>query len=468
MTAIARLILGAIIVVLVAAPAPLAAEDPQTPAAPPTDSDGEVQSPGAFTTRLSAPWSLLTVTQALTPAELTGGDAAIASIVRWDGVAQQYEVWRDKAPPASNTLHDLAAGDAVWVLARADTVLNQPAFREAQGLFLGIGWHLLSWTGDGASVDVVRSTFGARRLLGFDAEEQAFIDYGVGPGEARIAHGEPLWIFRNAPGPAIVPARAKLRLEIRLHHEIFPDGQRDESEDSADGLRVTLADALAPEAETEATPFGDGLYVLDDVAPGEQTLRIEGEGIDLVVESTRDVFAAGEPLIVETFTDTVLQFGLLTGTLLGPVAAEETAIRPFGAPNPGYPPHEGIDFFVEAGTEVFASSPGRVFWAATLENPPCVTRAVGIRTPQGDIVWSLHLDEIFVAEGDLVGYGDPIGTVIDATLDACIVGLADHSHLELRVHADDGYESIDPEPFLIEPIRVPRFVEQPQDEPAPP
>ena len=338
----------------------------------------------------------------------------------------------------------------------AATTLRQPPWNAARRVALSAGWSLVPWTGDPTSPDTVVAALGAERVYSFDQATQSSVDLtppiGDAPGRM-VAHGDVVWARRSASGEISMPARSGLRLEVVAHHDLEPDGVRAaDGEEPYAGLSNTLAEGQA------ARYLGNGLYVFEDLAPGPRAIQIVAEDVQLLVFSPNDVRMPTEPIAIALESDAALTIGVLNGRLANPTRGEESAVRPFGAPNGEFGTHLALDLFVKVGTTILTPLPGEVTWSGFISDADCGTRAVAVRGPYGGIAWFLHLDEIFVELGQQIGYGTELGTLNAAIADECIFGLGDHTHLEYLV--PDGepgrYHTVDPEEFLITPVTAPR------------
>ena len=410
---------------------------------------------GAYSVALVPPWTLLMVTQDTTVEALVGGDPSIVALFRWNAFDQRFEAWQRDTALASS-LVTLTGGDGVWVRTTAATTLRQPTWNAARNVALSAGWSLVPWTGDPTSPDTVVAVLGAERVYSFDQASQSFVDLtpptGDTPGRL-VAHGDVVWARRSVRGEISMPARSGLRLEVVAHHDLEPDGVRAaDGEEPYAGLSVTLAEGQA------ARYLGNGVYVFEDLAPGLREILIGAEAVQLLVLSPDDVRMPTEPIAIALETDSALTIGVLNGRLANPTRGEESAVRPFGAPNGEFGTHRALDLFVEGGTTILTPLPGEVTWSGFISDPDCGTRAVAVRGPYGGIAWILHLDEIFVELGQQIGYGTELGTLNAASADECIFGLGDHTHLEYLVPDEEPgrYHAVDPEKFLITPVTAPR------------
>lgn len=104
-------------------------------------------------------------------------------------------------------------------------------------------------------------------------------------------------------------------------------------------------------------------------------------------------------------------------------------------------PHEGVDLFVPAGTEVVSAAPGRV--EAVVDGrfsaKPRLRRAglfVEVQGAQGRRYRYLHLADVKVVEGMILDAGDLVGSVAPAHTSG--LGDAPHLHFEVRSRALHG------------------------------
>ncbi len=406
-----------------------------------------------FTTALRAPWSAVSVTADTSAADLAAAAPTVSALFRWDASRQQWDRW-ERARPTLASLDRLQAGDAVWARVAADGTIGQAALRSERDVAMAAGWNLVAWTGDSALAGVVAGVLGAERLLLFDADAQRYINLAPGllgiVDERVVHHGEVVWARRSRSARVTIAARQSLRLEIVVHRERLPDGAQARNESRWDGLRVTV------DAHQAAQPLGDGVYVFDDLRAGEHRVWVGG-GPDLIALSALSVQAAGEPIIVSLERDQRFVVGAATGRLISPTAEVANSVRPYGVPNPGFPLHDAIDFFLPAGATVVAPQAGVVVWAGRTSDATCTTRAIAIRGVDAGVVWLLHVDAIDVEVGDQVAFGSRVGTIVDAALDECVMGLPSHVHLTYQVLDEAGsYRVVDPEPYFIEAIQAPR------------
>jgi murein DD-endopeptidase MepM/ murein hydrolase activator NlpD len=140
-----------------------------------------------------------------------------------------------------------------------------------------------------------------------------------------------------------------------------------------------------------------------------QRLTLPPSLVDLDPDTERRAIAESERL--RTLYRTISGERLWRGAFTRPVAGEAPGTG-FGARRiiNGRPrmPHSGIDFAAPAGTPVVAANAGRVALVAEFFFPG---RLVVIDHGLGLYTLYFHLQSIGVAEGEVVGRGQPIGTV---------------------------------------------------------
>ncbi len=99
----------------------------------------------------------------------------------------------------------------------------------------------------------------------------------------------------------------------------------------------------------------------------------------------------------------------------------------FGAPRRGYK-HRGIDILADIGTPVLACKSGRV---AVVDYDKLSGNYIIIRH-RGELTsLYLHLEDVYIKEGQRVRQGDIIGTV-GKTGNARFAGVKPHLHFEIR------------------------------------
>ncbi len=121
----------------------------------------------------------------------------------------------------------------------------------------------------------------------------------------------------------------------------------------------------------------------------------------------------------------------------------------FGCPD-GYRVHEAIDFDTPIGTPIFAGWPGTVVSVGGREAHDYGPHYVLLALDEGHDILLGHLSRAYVAVGQKLRAGDPIGLTGD-------LGECNWPNLDFqaRVHGGSTYQSIDPGRFLLSPLAMP-------------
>ena len=88
----------------------------------------------------------------------------------------------------------------------------------------------------------------------------------------------------------------------------------------------------------------------------------------------------------------------------------------WGGPNTTYPNHTGIDIQGDNGDALFSLVFGEVVWSSWGKpgqgymSPDC-GKAVSIMRPSGGVVTYCHMDDVVVAEGEVLDVGDWVGAL---------------------------------------------------------
>ena len=198
---------------------------------------------------LFTPWSLVAVTESGPVEEIFDGPNTEA-VFAWDAAAEAFDSWRKALPGSLNSLQQVTAGQAVWVLATLQDRFLQAVLQQAIEVALLGGWKLVGWTGGDTPAATVAEVLGADILIAYDGPDQDFERYDVALPTAfnsldMVAQGAGLWAFLSGPGTVTLPA---------------PDGVEPEPE---------------PEPELESGEFrvttDDGVELVGDLLAGSST-----------------------------------------------------------------------------------------------------------------------------------------------------------------------------------------------------
>ena len=157
---------------------------------------------------LIAGWNLVSWTGEPTPPGVAiSATPAIAALLTWDPITEDFLTHRPQSPALLNNLALLRPGDGIWLFADAPAIWQQPDIAIARRVDLAPGFNLLSWTGpDGVAIAtalaglegalIVAFTYDplADRFLIFQPQGPAFINTAT-----TLNHGDGVWVQVNLP-----------------------------------------------------------------------------------------------------------------------------------------------------------------------------------------------------------------------------------------------------------------------------
>ena len=147
----------------------------------------------------------MTATEAGPPEAVLGTIPDLIAAYRWDAAAGKFAIWRAEPPAALNTLHQVAAGDAIWLQLSAPSSWTQPVLTGARTVAVEDGWNTIGWTGPARPSLEVLSILGATRIVAFvDGRFESFT-LGLPPalnGLRTVERGQALWV-QSAGGRSV-------------------------------------------------------------------------------------------------------------------------------------------------------------------------------------------------------------------------------------------------------------------------